>query len=58
VECSELQGKHGWMVERTLAWLSQFRRLAIRYEGRLDIRLYYITQRVPGCALISWIFLN
>ena len=26
-----------WVVERTLAWLNQFKRLPIRYERRADI---------------------
>jgi len=25
-------GRHRWVVERTLAWLARYRRLAIRYE--------------------------
>jgi transposase len=28
-------GKHRWVVERTISWLHQFRRLRVRYE-RLD----------------------
>jgi transposase len=30
-------GVYRWVVERTLSWLHQFRRLRIRYERRLDI---------------------
>jgi transposase len=30
-------GIYRWVVERTLAWLHQFRRLRIRYERRADI---------------------
>jgi transposase len=26
-----------WVVERTFAWLNQFRRLRVRYEKRADI---------------------
>lgn len=29
-------GKVGWVVERTFAWLHQFKRLRIRYERRAD----------------------
>ena len=25
-------GRHRWVVERTLGWLSKYRRLTIRYE--------------------------
>lgn len=38
-----------WVVERTLAWLSRFRRLTIRYERRPDIREAFM---ILGCALI------
>ena len=36
------------MVERTFAWLSRFRRLAICCERRLDIHMAFT---VLGCAL-------
>jgi len=36
-------GRHRWKVERTLAWMSRFRRLAIRYERRADIHLAFAT---------------
>jgi IS5 family transposase len=49
VESSEKLGRHRWVVERTLAWLLQFRRLAIRYERRDDIHLALLDL---GCALI------
>jgi transposase len=32
-------GKTRWVVERTFAWLHQFKRLRIRYEIRADLRL-------------------
>ncbi|CAL9667421.1 IS5 family transposase ISGeob7 [Streptomyces sp. enrichment culture] len=32
-------GKTGWVVERTFAWLHQFKRLRIRYEIRADLHL-------------------
>ncbi len=37
VESSERLGRHRWVAERTLAWFSRQRRLAIRYERRADI---------------------
>ncbi len=49
VESKEKLGKHRWVVERTLAWLSQYRRLAVRYERRADIHLAFLKL---GCALI------
>ena len=30
-------GQWRWVVERTFAWLNQFRRLRVRYEKRADI---------------------
>jgi IS5 family transposase len=49
VDSSERLGRHRWVVERTLAWLNRFRRLAIRYERRADIHQAFVTL---GCALI------
>lgn len=40
------------MVERTLAWLSSYRRLTIRYERRADVHEAFLEL---GCALV---FLN
>ena len=44
-------GRHRWVVERTLAWLSQHRRLTLRYERRADIHDAFLTL---GCALICF----
>ncbi|CAG0930644.1 hypothetical protein TFLX_01864 [Thermoflexales bacterium] len=44
-------GRYRWVVERTLAWLHQFRRLRIRYERRPDIHEAFMTL---ACALICW----
>ncbi len=51
VESGERLGRHRWVIERTFAWLSQFRRLTIRYERRVDIHLAFTTL---GCALICF----
>jgi transposase len=48
-------GKHRWVVERTIAWLHQFRRLRIRYERRDDIHQAFMA---IGCALICFNYLN
>ncbi len=50
VDSSQRLGRHRWVVERTLAWLTQFRRLVIRYERRDDIHLAFM---ILGCTLIS-----
>ncbi len=55
VESGERLGRHRWVVERTLAWISQFRRLVIRYERRLDMHKAFLHL---GCALICWNFLK
>jgi transposase len=47
-------GVYRWVVERTLAWLHQFRRLRIRYERLSEIHEAFLT---IGCTLICWRFL-
>jgi transposase len=47
-------GQLRWVVERTFAWLNQFRRLRIRYEKRADIHEAFLAL---GCILICWRFL-
>src|SRR5574339_733363 len=32
IESSQRLGRHRWVVERTVAWLLSFRRLALRYD--------------------------
>ena len=44
-------GRWRWVVERTFAWLSQFRRLRVRYDKRADIHKAFLSL---GCALICW----
>jgi len=48
-------GRLRWVVERTLAWFSQFRRLRVRYEKRADIHQAFLT---IGCILICWNFVQ
>jgi transposase len=47
-------GRSRWVVERTLSWLHQFRRLRIRYERLAEVHEAFLTL---GCALICWRFL-
>jgi hypothetical protein len=42
---------HRWVVERTCAWLGQYRRLTMPYERRVDIHQAFLTL---GCVLICW----
>ena len=48
-------GRTRWVVERTLAWLHRFRRLAVRYERRPSVHEAFLTL---GCALICWYYLR
>lgn len=54
IERSDRLGRHRWVVERTLAWFNQFRRLRVRYERRDDVHQAFLTL---GAALICWNFL-
>lgn len=47
-------GVSRWVVERTISWLHQFRRLRIRYERLPEIHEAFLS---IGCALICWNFL-
>jgi transposase len=51
IESSAKLGRHRWVVERTFAWLDQFRRLTIRYERRQDIHEAFVSL---GCSLICF----
>jgi transposase len=48
-DTSERLERHRWVVERTLAWLVRYRRLAVRYERRADIHQAFLHL---GCSLI------
>jgi len=48
-------GKIRWVVERTIAWLHQNRRLRVRYERRADIHDAFLK---IGCILICYNQLN
>jgi len=55
IEDRQRLGRHRWVVERTLAWLARYRRLAIRYERHESPQQAFLDL---GCALIclrrSW----
>jgi transposase len=44
-------GKTRWLVERSLSWPRQHRRLRVRYERRADIHEAFMSL---GCCLIIW----
>jgi hypothetical protein len=51
IESSTRLGRFRWVAERTIAWLFQFRRLAIRWERRDDLAQALLD---IGCALICF----
>jgi len=42
-------GRYRWVVERTFAWLHQFKRLLVRYDRRADMHEAFLA---IGCCLI------
>jgi transposase len=48
-------GRWRWVVERTLAWLHQCKRLRIRWEHRADLHEGFLKL---GCCLICWRYLH
>lgn len=48
-------GRYRWVIERSLSWLHQFRRLRNRYERRSDIHEAFM---FLGCSVICWRFLQ
>jgi hypothetical protein len=56
IDSSERLGRHRWVVERTtLAWLSRYRRVSVRYERRDDIHEAFLHL---GCSLICLNYLS
>ena len=55
IESSQRLRRHRWVVERTLIWFAQFRRLAICYERRHDLQFAFTTL---AAALIVWRFIE
>ena len=48
-------GKTRWVVERTIAWLHQFRRLRVRYERLPSVHEAFL---MLGACLICWRFVR
>ena len=42
-------GRERWVVERSLAWLHQYRRLRVRYDRRADIHEALL--KLAGCLI-------
>jgi transposase len=43
IESNDKLGKHRWVIERTIAWLTGYRRLTIRYERKAEHFLAFLT---------------
>ena len=55
VGSSERLGRHRWVIERTLAWFSCFRRLTMGYERRADIHQASLSL---AASLICWSYIQ
>jgi transposase len=44
-------GRHRWVIERTFAWLHQFKRLLVRYDRRADIHQAFLAL---ACCLLCF----
>jgi transposase len=44
-------GRYRWVVERTFAWLHQFKRLLVRYDRRSEIHEAFLA---IGCCLVCY----
>ena len=44
-------GRYRWVVERTFAWLHQFKRLLVRYDRRDEIHEAFLA---IGCCLVCF----
>jgi transposase len=44
-------GRYRWVVERTFAWLHQFKRLLVRYDRRAEIHEAFLGL---GCCLVCY----
>jgi transposase len=42
-------GRYRWVIERTFAWLHQFKRLLVRYDRRADIHEAFLAL---GCCIV------
>jgi transposase len=44
-------GRYRWVVERTFAWLHNFKRLLVRYERRAEMHEAFLAL---GCCLVCY----
>jgi transposase len=50
VESSERSGRRRWVIERTISWLSGYRRLSPRYERRARNHLAFVGLAAAMCC--------
>jgi transposase len=50
IESSERSGRHRWVIERTMAWLTGYRRLTIRYERHSRNHLAFLGLAAALCC--------
>ncbi|GAB3359392.1 hypothetical protein GCM10027360_20430 [Amycolatopsis echigonensis] len=43
IESKDKLGKHRWVIERTMAWFTGYRRLTLRYERKAEHFLAFLT---------------
>jgi transposase len=46
IESSQRLGRHRWIIERSLAWLTGYRRLTLRYECSAKLFTAFLTLAV------------
>jgi transposase len=51
IESAEKLGKHRWVIERTMAWFTGYRRLTLRYERKARHFLVFLQL---GAAMTCW----
>ncbi|WP_269726585.1 IS5 family transposase [Saccharomonospora marina] len=51
IESAKKLGQHRWVIERTMAWLTGYRRLTLRYERKAEHFLAFLQL---GSALSCW----
>jgi transposase len=44
-------GRYRWVIERTFAWLHQFKRLLVRYDRRAEIHEAFLAL---GCCIVCY----
>ena len=47
IETSERLGRHRWVIERSFAWLTGYRRLTLRYERSARLVTAFLTLAAP-----------